>query len=269
MASDWSIPLKKPIKPNQDFSSLSKKQSDVMKVKTIPLSASNFSPQKNTSTKKNQKVIRKVPKLPDLKQLQSSFATSKPIKHSKRQRLKMSVEKSLRSGIPLTGIRTRQSARNYLEQRRLQNQQSRVYSTRPLKKKLIDKAALNFHFFTPEDMDKGQFNEVDKVLYSFKKRMFLSYLNSLLKSYEDLSLKKPLLKGAIESEKHLLTGKILFDKEGNIVKINILKSSLNDDVHSLFENTLIGIKALPNPPKMLLRDKEDFTIYYQLSINGR
>jgi len=237
-----------------------------MKVKTIPYSASSLNTAKSNKTAPKKLLA---PKLPKFDQLQSRPRTSSPLKVSKRQRLKMNVEKSLRSGVPLTRLRTKQSSRNFLEQRRMQSNERQKYSTRPLQRKILDRTALNFHFFTPENENKGQFNEIDKVLYSFKKRMFLGYINSLMKNYDELSLKKPLLKSAIENEKHTLTGKILFDKEGNIIKINILKSSLNDDVHALFENTLVGINSLPNPPQMILQNKDDFTVYYQLSINER
>jgi len=174
-----------------------------MKVKTIPYSASSLNTAKSNKTAPKKLLA---PKLPKFDQLQSRPRTSSPLKVSKRQRLKMNVEKSQRSGVPLTRLRTKQSSRNFLEQRRMQSNERQKYSTRPLQRKILE---------------------------------------------------------------HTLTGKILFDKEGNIIKINILKSSLNDDVHALFENTLVGINSLPNPPQMILQNKDDFTVYYQLSINER
>jgi outer membrane biosynthesis protein TonB len=75
------------------------------------------------------------------------------------------------------------------------------------------------------------------------------------------------LRTALQSERHLLTGKIDFDKEGNILRIKILRSSPSDEVHQLFEETLKEIRSLPNPPKALVENREQFTIYYQLNIN--
>lgn len=183
----------------------------------------------------------------------------------KKQR--MTLNEVFESGVPLTNLRTKETVQNYLQQNSLRHEKIAEYSSHARENELLKSTRLNFHFSTPKQSDRGDFNEIDKVLYSFKKRMYISYINSLIKSYEQILLEKPLIKKAIREEKHILTGKILFDREGNIVKINILKSSLSDEVHALFESTLTGIHSLPNPPKMIIEDRENFTVYYQLSIN--
>ena len=60
---------------------------------------------------------------------------------------------------------------------------------------------------------------------------------------------------------------IVFDKEGNIVSIQIMRWSQSDEVQDLFEQTLKEIRSLPNPPKALLENNEEFNIYYNLKIN--
>jgi hypothetical protein len=179
----------------------------------------------------------------------------------------MTVNQVLESGVPLTNLRTKEAVQNYLQQNSLRHQKIKEYASHAQENQLLKSTQLNFHFSAPEEFDRGDFNELDKVLYSFKKRMYVSYINSLIKSYDQILLEKPLIKKSLREERHVLTGKILFDREGNIVKINILKSSLSDEVHSLFESTLTGIHSLPNPPKMLIERKDNFTVYYQLSIN--
>jgi hypothetical protein len=92
-------------------------------------------------------------------------------------------------------------------------------------------------------------------------------VNSFYSSYQSLILKRPSLLGVLQSERHLMTGKVIFDKEGNIMRIKILRSSSNDDLHELFETSLKDIRSLPNPPKDLVKNREEFTIYYQLRVN--
>lgn len=242
---------------------ISKKKGRVMKI---------FTSKERSNLKKLQK--------PNLKQStqKSRPKTSQPNKinfdtlstqtHSTvGSRQKVTIDEVFESGVPLTSVRTKQAVQNYLQQNNLRHEKIAEYSSHARENELLKSTRLNFHFSAPEQTDRGDFNEIDKVLYSFKKRMYISYINSLIKSYEQLLLEKPLIKKAIREEKHVLTGKILFDKKGNIVKINILKSSLSDEVHSLFESTLTGIQSLPNPPKMIIEDRDNFTVYYQLSIN--
>jgi hypothetical protein len=64
----------------------------------------------------------------------------------------------------------------------------------------------------------------------------------------------------------LLVGRIDYDENGNIITVKILKSSENDDVHQFFEETLKKL-VLPNPPKIFLKRKKEFSIYYQVQVN--
>ena len=46
-----------------------------------------------------------------------------------------------------------------------------------------------------------------------------------------------------------------------------MRWSDDDGVQELFQNTLEGINALPNPPRALIQNKDQFSIYYRLNIN--
>ena len=177
------------------------------------------------------------------------------------------ITKAIESGIPLTNIRTSEATKDFVQQEQQRYQKVLEYQSHQQKKDLLERSNLNFHFIPPEGMKDTEFNDMSKILYSFKKRMFESYINSLLTSYEQVQLERPLIRNAMHTERHLLTGKITFDKMGNIMQINILKSSSNDDIHHLFDKTLQGINSLPNPPKMLLQGRDEFVVYYQFSIN--
>ena len=49
---------------------------------------------------------------------------------------------------------------------------------------------------------------------------------------------------------------------------NFIQPSKNDDIQEIFVNALLNIKILQNPPKELLDKDNNFTIYYQLSIDN-
>lgn len=132
---------------------------------------------------------------------------------------------------------------------------------------ILRKTGFNMQLEPPEGVSQDELNSMEKIFYSFQKRTFQSYVGSFLKTYRQLLISRPSVKPTIENDLHRLTARVIFDKEGNIVSIKILRSSHSDDIHKLFEETLTDIRKLPNPPKDLLSKKDQFTIYYQLNIN--
>lgn len=133
--------------------------------------------------------------------------------------------------------------------------------------KIANKSDFQVHFETPEGVAEDELNSAEKIFYSFQKRSFESYFHAFLKSYNARINTRPALRKPLHGETHSLTGRVTFDKKGNIVSIKIMKWSQNDEVQDLFEETLKEIRSLPNPPKALLGNEEEFNIYYQLRIN--
>lgn len=119
----------------------------------------------------------------------------------------------------------------------------------------------------PEGVDVNELNSAEKIFYSFKKRTMEQYLSSFVDQYQTTKKIKPQITKKLIDGRHALSGRITFDKDGNIVTIKIIKSSQDDDIHNLFEETLKGINKVPNPPKDLLSKNEQFSIYYILKIN--
>jgi len=171
------------------------------------------------------------------------------------------------SGLPLTSLRSSQTVNNFRRQESLRRGLMQEMGRTSTASEVLSNTNFNLHFEPPEGVSEDELNSVEKIYYSFQKRTFISYVNSFYSSYQEMILKRPTLMGTLRNERHLMTGKVIFDKEGNIMRIKILRSSPNDDLHELFENTLKDIRSLPNPPKDLIKDREEFTIYYQLRIN--
>ena len=104
-----------------------------------------------------------------------------------------------------------------------------------------------------------------KAFYSFYKRSYASYVSKLYATYEQMAVARPQLARDFDNQ-HLLVARIDYDENGNIITIKILKSSNSDDVHHFFEETLKKL-VLPNPPKIFVKIKKEFSIYYQVQIN--
>ena len=131
----------------------------------------------------------------------------------------------------------------------------------------LSKTDFDVNFIPPEGVSEDELNSAEKMFYSFQKRTFETYVSSFLSTYNDLVRSMPRLRDPLLQQRHFLTARVIFDSEGNIMTIRILKSSPNDDIHQLFERTLRNIRKLPNPPKDLLNKDKTLTIYYQLKVN--
>ncbi len=78
----------------------------------------------------------------------------------------------------------------------------------------------------------------------------------------------PYIEPRLRQETHIMTGRVTFDIDGNIVSIKMLKWSGDDNIQKLFEETLKSIRSMPNPPNGLITNDKEFIIYYQLNINA-
>lgn len=136
---------------------------------------------------------------------------------------------------------------------------------------LIDDVLMKSDFLMKPEIPKGvpedELNSIEKIYFSFQKRMYLQYVNTFIKTYNDVSKARPLIKGALRNGRHRLTARVVFDIEGNIEKIKIIRSSQDDDIHELFEKTLMNVQKVPNPPDDFINSENKFVIYYQLNIN--
>ena len=167
----------------------------------------------------------------------------------------------------------RKSPFNYIIRKSTKNE--KVVQQRFLKKittdRFLDPVLSNSDFALNPELPEGvkfdQLNSAEKVYYSFKKRTLEQYLASFVDQYQTLKKTKPQIKEKLAMGRHVLSGRVTFDKNGNIVTIKIIKSSQDDDIHIMFEETLKGINKVPNPPSDFLTKNEQFSIFYILKIN--
>jgi len=133
--------------------------------------------------------------------------------------------------------------------------------------KILANKSMVLDITPPEGVSEDELNSLEKKFYSFQKRVFQNYLYSFLRVYKQLSMDSPAVIQAIESGRYRLRGKVTYDEDGNILSLKIIKSSLDDNIHELFEKTLTGMNFLPNPPRELLTEEKKLPIFFNLNIN--
>ena len=154
------------------------------------------------------------------------------------------------------------------ENRKIKESFLRGFSSRKDMAVMLKNTSLDLKFEPPEGVSEDELNTIEKIFYSFQRRMMMAYYYSLFSSYNKLLLSRPQLKEALLREGQHLIGKVVFDYKGNTIRIKIIKWSSNDYIQELFEDTLKGIHSIPNPPKAFVEDDEEFTVYYHLKINS-
>lgn len=125
---------------------------------------------------------------------------------------------------------------------------------------------LNVAFEPPEGVDKDKLNSVEKKFYGFSRRTYDLYVSSLIRSLNNIIRERPHLNFMEIEGSYNLVGKIAFNRQGDAVSTRFLKVANHDDVQQLFENTLMDIRVIPNPPKELLKKDGTFSIYYKLRV---
>ncbi len=119
----------------------------------------------------------------------------------------------------------------------------------------------------PKGVKEDELNKHELVFYSFQKRTAMNYINSFYKKLNEFELKNPHLKFPLTNKKQKMIGRVIYDKDGNIVKINILKWTNVNKLQDFFVDVLKEMNSIPNPPDKILKD-DQFTVFYSLSING-
>jgi len=125
---------------------------------------------------------------------------------------------------------------------------------------------LNVAFEPPEGVEKDQLNSAEKKFYGFSKRTYDLYVSSLIRSLNNMLRERPYLNFMELEGTYNLVGKIAFNTEGDAISTRFIQVADQDDIQQLFENTLMDIRMIPNPPKELIKKDGTFSIYYKLRV---
>jgi hypothetical protein len=119
----------------------------------------------------------------------------------------------------------------------------------------------------PKGIKESELNKHELVFYSFQKRTAQVYINTFYNKLNEFKVKNPHLRFPISTKKEKMTGRVIYDKDGNIVKINMIKWTDTKKLQDFFMDVLQDMTALPNPPKAVLKDGE-FTVFFSLIVNS-
>ena len=101
----------------------------------------------------------------------------------------------------------------------------------------------------------------------FKKRTIIAYINSFQKELNEFELKNPHKRFPLTQNKQKMAGRVVYDKNGDILRIQTLEWSRISDLQNFFMNVLKNMSSLPNPPHEILED-DQFAINFVLVLNN-
>lgn len=131
----------------------------------------------------------------------------------------------------------------------------------------LSKSLMNMQVEVPEGVAADELNEFELQFYGFQKRLVTKYLNSIelqVREYE----KRFSLQSLSTAGKHVMTGRVTFDSDGNIKQIKMLRWTQADRLQAMFEDVLKSMMSLPNPPKMLRNENGEFVVFYTLTVDN-
>lgn len=138
----------------------------------------------------------------------------------------------------------------------------------PMANPFLANSNIDVKMEVPEGVDISELNEYELQFYSFQKRTATSYISSFYKNLDRFVTENPQVRFPLTTGRETMTGRVTFDKDGNIKQIKMIRWSNSDRMQNFFQDVLEGINRLPNPPKALVKEAGQFNIYYTLIING-
>ncbi|MBY0517654.1 MAG: hypothetical protein K2P81_12130 [Bacteriovoracaceae bacterium] len=131
----------------------------------------------------------------------------------------------------------------------------------------LSKSLMNMQVEVPEGVAMDELNEFELMFYGFQKRMMEKYVNSIMLNVRDYE-KKYSLQMLMPEGKHVMTGRVTFDSDGNIKQIKMLRWTQADKLQAMFEDILKSMLTLPNPPKILRNRDGEFVVFYTFTVNN-
>lgn len=128
------------------------------------------------------------------------------------------------------------------------------------------KVALNFE--VPQGKNLDELNESELKLYGFLRRGAMKYVASLSSEIKEFEMKNPHLSFPLTGTKQVLTGRLIYDGQGNLKQIKMVRWTNIDKLQTFFESVLKRLDTLQNPPKELWSETGEFTVFVTLQING-
>lgn len=131
----------------------------------------------------------------------------------------------------------------------------------------LTKSLMNMQVEVPEGVKMDELNDFELQFYSFQQRMMEKYVNAITLNVRDYERRfsMPVL---IPEGRHIMTGRVTFDSDGNIKQIKMIRWSQAEKLQSMFEEILKSMVTLPNPPKVLRNKEGEFVVFYTFTVNN-
>lgn len=126
---------------------------------------------------------------------------------------------------------------------------------------------VNIDLEVPKGIKEDELNKKELVFYSFQKRTIVAYVNSFQKELNEFETKNPHKRFPLTRDKQKMAGRVVYDKNGDILKIQTLEWSRINELQDFFMNVLKNMSSLPNPPTEILED-DQFAINFVLVLNS-
>ena len=120
----------------------------------------------------------------------------------------------------------------------------------------------------PEGVDESELNKYEMMFYGFQRRTAILYINSLIKNLNSHQRMHPHSNFPFTGDKHVMTGRLTYDRYGNVMQIKMIRWTTNDRVQDFFVDVLKDMDTLHNPPQALWEKNDEFSIFFSLEISG-
>lgn len=118
----------------------------------------------------------------------------------------------------------------------------------------------------PNGVPLDQLNTVERKFYSFKNRVFKAYVYSLLN--QAYTQQTPAYPFPFVKTTTRLYARVTFDSRGNIQRIQTIETGNNPKLQKVFLDALKDIRAIPNPPKEIINEDNEFVHGFILEIRN-
>jgi len=126
---------------------------------------------------------------------------------------------------------------------------------------------VNIALEVPKGIAQDKLNKHEMVFYGFQKRTVKAYIGSFQKELYSFEKSNPHLRFPITRSKQKLSGRVVYDKNGDVLRIETLQYTNIEKLQEFFMKVLKNMSSLPNPPKELL-ENEQFAINFVLTLNN-
>ncbi|MES2527483.1 MAG: hypothetical protein V4598_10365 [Bdellovibrionota bacterium] len=120
----------------------------------------------------------------------------------------------------------------------------------------------------PEGVNPDELNKYELMFYGFQRRTAIGYINSFYKHLDKFQRENPHKNFPLTETKQVMTGRLTYDKAGNITQIKMVRWSNVDQLQDFFVDVLKDMDTLHNPPQALWEKNGEFSIFFSLVING-